>query len=145
MDYMNAFAISAAGMGVERLRVEVAASNLAHAHAVSEADGDGFRPLRVVVRTATGRASFDAVPFGARVRDAWPGPVATVEPGTQPARRVLEPGHPLADPQGFVRYPGVDSTAEMVTLMSATRAYEANVVAMNAARAMALKALEIGA
>jgi flagellar basal-body rod protein FlgC len=57
---------------------------------------------------------------------------------------VHEPGHPLADEKGFVSYPGVDPAMEMVTLLDATRAYEANVAAMNMARAMSLKALEIG-
>jgi flagellar basal-body rod protein FlgC len=82
--------------------------------------------------------------FGGRVQAALGAPVGTLQAGAAPPRRVLEPGHPLADAEGFVRYPGVDAAAEMVALMSATRAYEANVVALNAARAMALKALEIG-
>jgi flagellar basal-body rod protein FlgC len=57
---------------------------------------------------------------------------------------VHEPGHPLADARGFVSYPGVDAAAEMVSLMGASRAYEANVAAMNTARVLALKALDIG-
>ena len=64
---------------------------------------------------------------------------AEVEP-----RRVYEPDHPLADEEGFMTYAGVDSATEMVSLMLATRAYEANVSAMNTTRALALKALEIG-
>jgi flagellar basal-body rod protein FlgC len=57
---------------------------------------------------------------------------------------VLDPGHPQADARGYVSYPGVDPATEMMTMLSASRAYEANVVAMNTARAMAVKALEIG-
>ena len=57
---------------------------------------------------------------------------------------MLEPGHPQADVQGFVTYPGVDTATEMMTIMDAMRAYEANVAAMNASRTMAMKALEIG-
>jgi flagellar basal-body rod protein FlgC len=67
-----------------------------------------------------------------------------VEAADLPVRNVLEPSHPLADAKGFVAYPGVDTAAEMMSLMNATRAYEANVVAMNAARSMALRALDIG-
>jgi flagellar basal-body rod protein FlgC len=70
--------------------------------------------------------------------------VVSVEPTDLPPRMVYEPGHPLANEKGFVAYTGVDSATEMVTLMSAMRSYEANVAAMNAARTMALKALEIG-
>ena len=55
-----------------------------------------------------------------------------------------EPGHPDADAKGFVAYPGVNTLNEMVTMIAATRAYEANVAALNAARVMALKALDIG-
>jgi flagellar basal-body rod protein FlgC len=57
---------------------------------------------------------------------------------------VHEPGHPMADAKGFVKYPGVDPAADMISLMSAARAYEANVAALNTARTMALKALDIG-
>jgi flagellar basal-body rod protein FlgC len=57
---------------------------------------------------------------------------------------VHEPGHPDADARGFVSYPAVDTLREMLTLITATRAYEANLSALNAARSMAQRALEIG-
>jgi flagellar basal-body rod protein FlgC len=136
MDYAHTFAISAAGMAVQRTRVEIAALNLANAQTVQPAGGGGFQPLRVLARSGG---------FGALVAPALPTlPVATVEAASTPPRLVQEPGHPLADAHGFVRYPGVDAAAEMVTLMGATRAYEANVAAMNTARTLALKSLEIG-
>ena len=148
MDYQNSFAISAAGMSVERLRVEVSALNLANANTVAEAGGAAFQPLRVVARAgvAGGLRALSAEPasFASLVGEGLSGPSATVETAQLPPRRVLEPGHPLADAQGFVTYAAVDSTTEMLTLMSATRAYEANVAAMNASRTMALKALDIG-
>jgi len=59
-------------------------------------------------------------------------------------RMVYEPGHPHADTKGYVAYPGVDQSTQMVNMASALRAYEANVVAMNAARVMAARTLEIG-
>ena len=138
MDFSQSFAISAAGMNVERLRVDVAGLNLANANAAITPGGVNYQPLRVV--TAASRIG----DFGALVGDGLIGPQASVEPGTQVPRQVLDPGNPAADAQGFVRYPGVDTTVEMMTLMSATRAYEANVSALNAARSMAMKALEIG-
>ena len=138
MDYSQTFAISAAGMDVERLRVDVSALNLANANAAMTTGGVNYQPLQVVA-TASRVADFDALVGGGLA-----GPQALVEPGTQAPRQVLEPGNPAADAQGFVRYPGVDTTVEMMTLMSATRAYEANVSALNAARSMAMKALEIG-
>jgi flagellar basal-body rod protein FlgC len=70
--------------------------------------------------------------------------VVAVQPLNLPPRLVHEPGHPDADARGFVAYPAVDPLREMLTLMSATRAYEANLSALNAARTMAQRALEIG-
>lgn len=153
MDFSKTFAISAAGMAVERTRVEVAALNLANANTVQGPDGQAFQPLRVIARSALGGASpapsaafFEQVAQGLEGAEELAGllPEAVVEPGDAPPRRVLEPGNPLADEKGFVAYPGVDAATEMVNLMSATRAYEANVAAMNASRALALKTLEIG-
>jgi flagellar basal-body rod protein FlgC len=137
MGYSNTFAISAMGMDVQRLRVDVAALNLANAHVAIGAGGEGFRPMQVVARS--GAAGF------ASQFDQWmKGPAVSVEPTLKASRQVLEPGHPMADDKGFVSYPAVDHTAEMLTMMSAMRAYEANVAAMNMSRTMALKALDIG-
>ena len=148
MDYTQAFAISAAGMTVERTRVDVATVNLANANTVQGADGSAFRPLRAVARVANSVAvSFpDLVDAsGAAGQVSMPAlPTVSVEAADIAPRLVYEPGHPFANTKGFVSYPGVDTAVEMVTMMSATRAYEANVAAMNAARTMALKALDIG-
>ena len=135
MDYLQSFAISAAGMEVERTRVEVASMNLAHANTVQSPTAPAFQPQRVIV-TAAGS-------FASLVDDALL-PAATIEPAAGQPRMVFDPGHPLSDGRGFVAYPGVDPATEMVTLMGATRAYEANVAAMNTARALALKTLDIG-
>lgn len=141
MDYSQIFAISAAGMSVERRRLEVAALNVANAQSISGPDGQGYRPQRVVVQAiADARAGFEGL-LGAGLAYT---PVATVEATGAPDRKSYEPGNPLADAQGFISYPGVDNLHEMMSIMSAMRAYEANVAAMNAARSMALKALDIG-
>lgn len=138
MDITRAFAISSAGLEIERLRVEVASVNLANAHTVADAEGSVFQPSRVVARAA----GVDG--FARQMSRHLATPVGTVEAATLAPRRVHEPGHPLADARGFVAYAPVDPATEMLTLMSATRAYEANVAALNAARTMAMKALDIG-
>jgi flagellar basal-body rod protein FlgC len=140
MDYLQAFAISAAGMAADRTRVETAAANLAQANTVQDPHGVGFQPLRVVTRAA-------GAAFPARLQEALGDAAAIgvqVIPTSAAPRRMHEPGHPLADADGFVRYPGVDTATEMVTLMGALRSYEANVAALTTARALALKTLEIG-
>ena len=148
MDYTQAFAISAAGMTVERTRVDVAALNLANANTVQGTDGNAFRPLRVVARSAGNlQTTFAALVdgSGAAAPDVTQVlPEISVEAADVMPRMVYEPGHPYANGKGFVSYPGVDTAVEMVSMMSATRAYEANVAAMNAARTMAPKALDIG-
>lgn len=140
MDYAYTFAVSAAGMAVERARVEAAAMNIANANTVQAAGSSGYRPVRVVARAA-------AVPFAdlvgvAQARAALP--FAVVETIDAGPRMVQDAGHPLANEQGFVAYPAVDAATEMVSLMSAMRSYEANVAAMNTARSLALRTLEIG-
>jgi flagellar basal-body rod protein FlgC len=139
---LTTFEISAAGMSLERARAEAAALNLANAHVASAPGKAAFTPLRAVAQLAApfaGHMRVDDAMDAARLT-----PHVSLVPADTAPRRVHEPGHPLADEKGFVSYPGVDPAMEMVTLLDATRAYEANVAAMNMARAMSLKALEIG-
>ena len=142
MDTSPTFAVSAAGMALERARVEIAALNLANAHTTAAAGQPGYGPMRVVAHPAPA-ANFASLLEGDASVAALK-PEFSLEPTNAPVHLVHEPGHPLADAQGFVTYPGVDAAAEMMSLMSATRAYEANVAAMNTARTLALKSLDIG-
>lgn len=152
MDYTQSFAISAVGMNIERMRVDVAALNLANANTVQGVGGASYQPLRVVAeaRSAAGDLVDNAAGggFGALVSQGLEGsnaaPLARIVPSNTTPRLVYEPGHPLANERGFVAYAGIDTATEMVSMMSATRAYEANVSAMNTARTLALRALDIG-
>ena len=143
MDISSIFDISAAGMNLERMRLEVSAVNLANANTTRGADGMPFTPLQVIVHS--GASSFDAMFDSLRGPEVAGGlPVGDVEPADLPPREVYEPGHPDADASGFVSYPGINPVSEMVQLIAVTRAYEANVRVFNAGRSMAMKALEIG-
>lgn len=153
MDYSRSFAISAAGMAVERTRVEVAALNLANSTTIQGPNGVGYQPMRVLAQpipmAATmqgGFASQVEAGLGDSEQSGWnlSLPQVTIEPTGVEPRMVHEPGNPFANAKGFVAYPGVDTATEMVNLMSALRSYEANVVAMNTAKTLALKSLEIG-
>lgn len=117
--------ISAAGMRFERARLEASASNIAHAHDTAADASALYRPLRVVAR-------------GGRTLEPL------LLPTSAAARTVHDPGHPLADARGDVRLPDVDPLGETVTLMTAVRAYEANVRVVEAFRAMTLRALDLG-
>jgi len=144
MDYTSAFAISASGMDVEKSRLETIALNLANVNSTAATDGTLYQPVRLLSgEKSTG--SFDVMlnrfapaqlPAGVEVRD--------VAPLSDGPRLVHEPGHPAADEAGFVAYPNVNPVSEMLLLIETTRSYEANVRALNAAKTMALAALEIG-
>lgn len=145
MDYLAAFEISASGMMAEKTRVDAVALNLANVNTTRAADGVLYRPLTVLTSPKAATV-FDGYFSSYLGQGAQPAGVDVlgVEPMDAPPRLVYEPGHPDADESGFVAYPGINPAAEMVALMEALRAYEANVQAMNAAKTMALRALEIG-
>jgi flagellar basal-body rod protein FlgC len=142
MDFSASFQISATGMALEKLRLDVTAANLANMHSTAATPEELYRPLRVVSRQMP--LSF-AQQFTGMYAMAGGGVQASgIEPLTVTPRLVHEPGHPHADDRGFVAYPGVNHSAEMLNMVSALRAYEANVVAMNAAKTMAARTLDIG-
>jgi flagellar basal-body rod protein FlgC len=143
MDYYAAFAIGASGMAVQKTRLDVSALNLANASS-TRAGGSLYQPMTVISAPRTGVRFDPLLSAQAAALPALGAEVVAVQPLNLPPRLVHEPGHPDADARGFVAYPAVDPLREMLTLMSATRAYEANLSALNAARTMAQRALEIG-
>ncbi|MFZ6646137.1 flagellar basal body rod protein FlgC [Undibacterium sp. TJN25] len=142
MDYNASFHISATGMVVEKARLDVTAANLANVHSTAPAGGQLYRPMRVVSRESP--MTFSDQYGQAEMVTNGGTQLAGIEPMDVAPKMVYEPGHPDADDKGFVSYPGIDNTSEMMNMMSALRAYEANVVAMNAARTMASHTLDIG-
>ncbi|MDA9368095.1 flagellar basal body rod protein FlgC [Flavobacteriaceae bacterium] len=134
MDYMSLFEISASGMDFQRTRMEAIASNLANVNTTRGVNGQLYQPLEAIART--GNASFDNILTGV-------GDISIVERNSAP-RMLFNPAHPDADAQGYVLMPNVNPVDEMTNMMTATRAYEANVRVMNASRIMAMRALEIG-
>ncbi|NEX63023.1 flagellar basal body rod protein FlgC [Noviherbaspirillum galbum] len=147
MEFSALFQISASGMALEKLRVETTAANIANMHVSAPSVDKVYRPLRVVAQEA--RPAF-AAQFNAMLSNqegkAGAGGVtgASVVPLETIPRLAYDPGHPHADDKGYVAYPGVNHQDEMLQLVTALRAYEANVTAMNAARTMAARALDIG-
>ena len=141
MDYFKAIEISAAGMEAQQARVEAATLNLANMNTSASPATGGYRPVTAVIYSVPTSFS-QALGIGSRPLQI---PRATVVPqnGAVP-RTVYEPGHPNADANGMVSYPGVNHTQEMMTVMTALRAYEANLAALQATKTLAAKALEIG-
>jgi flagellar basal-body rod protein FlgC len=148
MGMFDALNVSATGLTAERLRMDVTAENLANAQTTRGADGQPYRRKEVVL------AEVQSGGFGSQLAKAiGAGSASGTQPGgvevagiTQdqtPGKLVYDPGHPDADAKGYVRMPNVDTVAEMVDLISASRAYEANVTAMNAAKQMFSKTLDL--
>ena len=148
MGLFDALAISGSALSAERLRMDVTAENLANANTTRGPNGGPYRRKVVVLEPSGQGGGFGGALQGAMGgRGMGGGPsgvqVAGIVEDGRPDRLVYDPGHPDADELGYVRMPNVDPVSEMVDLITASRAYEANVTAMQAAKAMFTKTLEI--
>ena len=146
MSLFGGLEISASGLTAERLRMDVTAENLANAQTTRGANGQPYRRKEVVLQETPGSfgASLSAAMGGSDNGSTGGVQVAgVVEDTTTPLKRVYDPGHPDADAQGYVSMPNVDTVTEMVDLISAQRAYEANVTAMQSAKQMFSKTLDL--
>jgi flagellar basal-body rod protein FlgC len=136
----DAIRVSASALSVERLRIEVATSNMANAESTRGPDGQPFR-RRDVVLSSDPIESFDAALGRASAVGVK---VAGIVEDQTPFKRRYDPSHPDADPSGFVAVPNVDVPEQMVDMMSASRAYQANLSAIGMIRDMIQRALELG-
>lgn len=137
---IGALEISAAGLAAQRVRLNVVAENLANAETTRTADGGPYR-RKLLELGSEASSSFGQLLGTAQVEVVR---VQGIRESEEPARLVHQPGHPDANPEGYVAYPNVNPVLEMVDLLAASRAYEANVTALQAAKSMGQKALEIG-
>jgi flagellar basal-body rod protein FlgC len=140
MGIFDSLDISASGLMAERTRMDVTSQNLANAQS------SGYKRQDVVLRQAGGgfaNVLGQAIGAGTQGGQQRGVEVEGVVTDTAPQRRVYDPGHPDADAQGYVELPNVNAVSEMTDLISASRAYEANVTAMNTAKQMFSKTLEL--
>jgi flagellar basal-body rod protein FlgC len=128
----------------QRTRMNVLSSNLANAETTRTPEGGPYRRRDVVFAAVPNESSFDDVfrtSLGAGVSQVK---VIDILTDADPSKRVYAPHHPDRDALGYVAMPNINVIEEMVNMLSATRSYEANVTAIQSAKRMALKALEIG-
>jgi len=142
--------ISASALTVQRLRMDVISSNIANAETTRGRYVDGkWQPYtrKMVVVEPNNASSFGTVLKNA-TGNSISGQLGVRATGIiedkSPYKKVYQPGHPDADQEGFIYLPNVDILKETADLLTATRAYEANVTALNSTKSMLLKALEIG-
>jgi flagellar basal-body rod protein FlgC len=148
MDLSDSLAASVSALDAQRHRLNVIASNLANAQSTRTSSGGPYRRRDVVFQSAPVGTAFQrafkqvAGINGARVLEGVK--VARVIEDPKPGQVLYDPRHPDADKNGYVKMPNVNVMEEMVNMIGASRAYEANVQAINATRTMWNRALEIG-
>jgi flagellar basal-body rod protein FlgC len=146
MSMFGGMEISATALTAQRLRMNVTAENLANANSTKGADGQPYRRKEVVLQSV-GQGGFGSQLNAAMGSGSGMAPggvqVAAVAEDQTAGKMVYDPSHPDANAQGYVQMPNVDTVTEMVDLIDAQRAYEANVTAMSASKQMFAKTLEI--
>jgi flagellar basal-body rod protein FlgC len=143
MGLFESLKVSASGLNAQRRAIQTVATNLANAQTTRTESGGPYLRKQTVLSEAPASEGFAAM-FSQKTGGNLPGVKAEVVENTQGLKVVFDPSHPDADESGTVTLPNVSVVEEMVDLLRATRSYEANVTAFNAAKGMALKALEIG-
>ena len=146
MSFFNSMSISASALTAQRLRMDVISDNVANANTTRTADGGPYRRRAVLFEQKTDdRTSFSSV-FDRAVGGSAQGRgvrVAEIVTDSRPGPLVYDPHHPDANQYGYLERPNVNIVEEMVNMISASRAYEANVTAMNTTKTMITRTLEI--
>jgi flagellar basal-body rod protein FlgC len=134
----SAINASSSALDAQRTRMEVAISNMANAESTRSADGQPYRRREVVLESQSFAAGLDGSPA-----EAAGVKVAAVLEDKSEFRRRYEPSHPDADADGFVAVPNVDVPEEMVDMLGAARAYQANLTAIGLIRDTIQRALDL--
>jgi len=132
---VSAKQIAVSGLKAQRIRMNVIANNIANAQTTRTRDGGPFRRQLVLLRGNQLKPGYNPETLGVRVKRIVDAP--------EPFRTVYQPEHPDADESGYVKYPNISLAVEMVDLVSAQRAYEANIAVFVSDRRMNQQAQEI--
>jgi flagellar basal-body rod protein FlgC len=143
MSFFDAIDLAASGLTAERVRMDVTSENLANAQTTNGPGGQPYRRQEVVLQQAGG--GFGAQLAGALGQPGAPGgvEVAGIVNDPTPDQLVYDPGHPGANAQGYVRMPNVNPVTEMTDLISESNSYQADVTAMQTAKTMYSKTLDL--
>jgi flagellar basal-body rod protein FlgC len=133
MNFLTGIQATGSALNAEKTRMDVVAQNIANAHTTRDASGAAYQRKVVSFESLLGA---NGASEGVRV--------GSIKSDTAPGEKVYNPHHPHADKDGMVQMPNVNPAIEMVDLMAASRAYEANLSVARNARQMATKALSIG-
>ncbi len=144
MNFFSAMEIAASGLGAQRTRMNVLASNLANARTTRSENGDGpYRRLDPVFRAVPLQDRFEELQRDPQAANAFMVEVPEIRQDDSPPQQVYEPSHPDADENGYVALPNVNVVEEMVNMITASRAYESGVTVMQTLKTMARSAISI--
>ena len=145
MGIFSSMDIAGTGLSAQRVRMDVISNNIANANTTRTPDGNAFRRSMAILRPRNDERVYRSplLPESLQTPGCSGVKVVEIKEDTAPLRMVYDPSHPDADENGYVTYPNVSTITEMTNLIDASRAYEANVTAFDAAKTMALKGLEI--
>jgi flagellar basal-body rod protein FlgC len=146
MGFFNSLDIGASALTAQRLRMDIISQNIANVNTTRTEDGTPYRrKVAAFEERASNRPFSEYLNEKSRYMFIGKGVRVTgIIEDESPFKKKYNPGHPDADEEGYVNLPNVDVITEMVNMISASRAYEANVNAINTTKNMAMKTLEIG-
>lgn len=145
MPLMDIFDVAGSAMSAQNVRLNTTASNLANADSVSSNIGDTYRARHPVFAARLAEAQMSDVFRSAGVEDASSGVmVSGIVESQEPLQMKYEPGHPMADADGYVAYPNVNVVEEMANMMSASRSFQMNVEMLNTVKSIAERLLAMG-
>jgi flagellar basal-body rod protein FlgC len=147
MSYSNLFDIAGSAMDAQSVRLNTVASNLANAQSAASSVNQVYRAKHPVFAAVQQSAMQQAAGWGSTDADAQQGAGVEVQgivESQAPLERHYEPGHPLADKDGYVLYPNVNVVEEMADMISASRSFQVNVEMLQSAKTMAQKLLALG-
>ncbi|HEY6557951.1 MAG TPA: flagellar basal body rod protein FlgC [Polyangiaceae bacterium] len=136
----SALEVAASGLSAERTRMNTIAANLANARTTRTEQGGPYRRLDPVFE-AVALEKFQSIDGERGVSQVK---VSRIQEDQRPGQMVYEPGHPDANPQGYVEYPNVNAVEEMVNMITASRAYEAGITSLETVKQMARSAIDLG-
>jgi flagellar basal-body rod protein FlgC len=141
MDLFSAMKLSASGMKLQRTRMNVISSNLANMNTTRTPEGGPYKKKMVVAAAVPLEGAGSTKNFENTLKEVR---TLEIKEDQKPPKMVYDPSHPDADERGYVAMPNVNMFEEMVDMINASRSYEANASAVNNAKTMASRAIEIG-
>jgi len=144
MDFFSSMDVTASGLSAERERINVASSNLANVQTTQTAAGGPYKRHDVTLQAVPATENIAGGVAGDPAHVISGVKVTGIKEDQSPPRLEYDPGHPDANKDGYVAYPNVNAVEEMVDMITASRAYQAGVTALDTASQLAQSALQIG-